>query len=402
MSNGREVAVPAALDAAVNMRDPDNPHTPSAMERWAVDAREAFLVAQSLSESSFVPASLRNRPNDVAMAIIAGNEMGLTPLAALRSIDVIQGTPALRAHTMRALLQSQGHSIQVVEADDEHVVMRGKRKGESEWQVVTWDIPRATLMGLAGKAEWRRQPRTMMIARATSELARLIAADALLAMPYAFEEISDEPAQGNLTAADVAGQGRPPGWGPESPHDVNGTAQQAAVKAAVGGDAPEVRSPSPQMMTKIKLLAKDLGMTDTKVGGEHRDEYLAALSAIACRDVTSQKDLTWTEARWVIDAWSAKVASMPSPPPRSDIEQDVHDGLDRQAQDEPDERASLLSRIYGGANARGISTVAVTRALEDKFAQPPDDLTVEQLQEFLTAAALGKVTFAEPEPEDGP
>ncbi|MBQ1118547.1 hypothetical protein, partial [Streptomyces sp. C3-3] len=61
--------------------------------------------------------------------------------------------------------------------------------GAETWQAVTWDIPRAQRLGLLGKDQWKKQPKTMLIARATGELCRLIASDALHGLPYAAEEV---------------------------------------------------------------------------------------------------------------------------------------------------------------------------------------------------------------------
>jgi hypothetical protein len=90
---------------------------------------------------------------------------------------------------MRGLLQSKGHEIELVESDDNHCIMRGRRKGADEWQTVVWDIPRAQRLGLLGKDQWKKQPKTMLINRATGEICRLVAADALHGMPYAAEEL---------------------------------------------------------------------------------------------------------------------------------------------------------------------------------------------------------------------
>jgi hypothetical protein len=70
--------------------------------------------------------------------------------------------------------------------------MKGRRKGDEEWQWATWTIERAKKLGLTGKSEWQKQPQTMLIARATGEICRLIAADVLYAMPYAAEELGDD------------------------------------------------------------------------------------------------------------------------------------------------------------------------------------------------------------------
>lgn len=177
---------------------------------WAFEAKQAHLIAQSLANTSFVPASMRGKTSDITGAILAGRELGMKPIAALRSIDIIQGTPALRAVTMRALVQSRGHSIQLTESTDERCVMRGRRQGEEDWQEVEWTIERAGRMGLTAKQQWKIQPKTMLVARATSELSRLIAADVILAMPYTAEELEIDTAP-RITLAEISvdSSGRP-------------------------------------------------------------------------------------------------------------------------------------------------------------------------------------------------
>jgi hypothetical protein len=161
----------------------------TALVAWAQEADLAYQMAQKLANTSFVPATMRGKPGDITAAILAGSELGLKPMATLKSIDVIQGTPALRAHAMRAVVQQQGHDIELVESDDKHCVMRGRRKGSDTWQTVTWTIQRAAQMKLTEKAEWKKQPQNMLVARATGELCRLIASDALHGMPYVSEEL---------------------------------------------------------------------------------------------------------------------------------------------------------------------------------------------------------------------
>jgi hypothetical protein len=184
-----ELAIPEPNNQLETQQQPEQPMDSELMQ-WVQDARQAALVAQSLAKTSFVPASLRGKPEDITAAILAGQELGLKPMATLKSIDVIQGTPALRAHAMRAIVQSHGHDIELVESTPELCRMRGRRKGSDNWQPVTWNLERAALMQLTGKAEWKKQPQTMLIARATGELCRLIASDVLHGMPYAAEELA--------------------------------------------------------------------------------------------------------------------------------------------------------------------------------------------------------------------
>lgn len=187
------------------MTDPTAPLDPEVLPAnelalWAYEARQAHSIAQSLANTSFVPVAMRHNIGDITGAILAGRELGMKPIAAVRSIDIIQGTPSLRAITMRALVQSRGHEIEVVESTDDRCIMRGRRAGSEGWQTVEWDIERARLMGLTGKQQWKIQPRAMLVARATSEIARLIAADVILAMPYTTEELDlDRPAVAQIS-----------------------------------------------------------------------------------------------------------------------------------------------------------------------------------------------------------
>jgi hypothetical protein len=161
----------------------------TALMTWAQEADLAYRMAEKLAATSFVPQSLRGKPGDIAAAILAGSELGLKPMATLKSIDIIQGTPALRAHAMRAIVQQQGHEIELVESTDVRCVMRGRRKDSETWQTVEWTVDRARLMGLLGKDQWKKNPKGMLVARATGELSRLIASDALHGMAYVSEEL---------------------------------------------------------------------------------------------------------------------------------------------------------------------------------------------------------------------
>lgn len=206
----------------------------SALVLWAYEAQQAHQIAISLAKTSFVPASLRGKPADITAAILAGQELGLRPMASLRSMDVIQGTPALRAHAMRGLVQSHGHRVWLVEQTPERVVMRGQRRnglGFDPEQESVWTIERAQQLGLTGKDQWKKQPATMLTARATGEICRLVAADVLYAMPYAIEELHESP-----------------------PSDSTGPAPQRVTAAEIMG-AP-VEEPSPQAEPPAAPAAK--------------------------------------------------------------------------------------------------------------------------------------------------
>jgi hypothetical protein len=180
------------------------PSTPHDLIAWAEQVRAASEIASAFWGSAFIPAQLivylpgKERQVDheatianATAAIVTGFAVGFDPLASLRSVDVIQGTPAFRAVALRAVAQSHGHETWIVESNSTRCVMSGKRKGSAHTETVTWDLDRAAKMGLAGKDQWRKQPGAMLVARATAEVVRLIAADAILGVPYAAEELGD-------------------------------------------------------------------------------------------------------------------------------------------------------------------------------------------------------------------
>lgn len=159
--------------------------------RFARDLQIAYSFARSLVTTPFVPQQYQGNPGHAAAAIMTARGVGISdPMTALRSLDVIQGTPAFRANTLRALVQRDGHEIWVEEANSQRVIMRGRRRGEDRVQESMWDMDRAKAMGLTGKDNWKKQPQAMLTARATSELSRLIAADTIAGL-YSVEELAD-------------------------------------------------------------------------------------------------------------------------------------------------------------------------------------------------------------------
>lgn len=159
--------------------------------RFVRDLKLAYQAATMLVGTSFVPASYNGKPTEAAAAIVTGQGLGLDPLASLRSMDVIQGTPAFRAITIRAVVQSHGHEIWVEESTQQRAIVKGRRRGDANVVTSMWDMDRARRLNLTGKTNWKAQPEAMLIARATAEVGRLIAADALLGMAYSIEELED-------------------------------------------------------------------------------------------------------------------------------------------------------------------------------------------------------------------
>lgn len=183
-----ETYEPAATEVAQASTEPvlEGP-----LALWASEARQAYSIAVSIAKTSFVPDHFSGKPHEVTAAILAGKELGLEPMSALRSITVIKGTPAMTANAMRGLVQSRGHEVWVESESSTRAVVKARRAGSDREHTSEWTIDRAKGMNLADRDNWRKQPQAMLVARATSEVCRRVAADALIGMPYSAEELAD-------------------------------------------------------------------------------------------------------------------------------------------------------------------------------------------------------------------
>ena len=300
---------------------PQNMHAElAALAVFADTARAVHGIAQSLAPTAFVPTSMRNKPEEVTGAILAGAELGLSPMAALASIDLIEGRPAVRANTMRGLLLAAGGEIEVVEANDTRVIMRARLRPNRPWQEVTWTLDRAKKMGLATKSNWQKMPQAMMVARATSELVRLVAAHLLIGMPYSTEELGDEPMPEAPATAPAARNERRTmqraGDWKEVGHTDGGTpvyvapvgtpapAPQPEPEGRVigrGEPAKEIEAPPAPDGDKVTDTTRKAIMAGfNELGIRARDARLARVGEVVGRDIPSVNVLTEAEARQVV------------------------------------------------------------------------------------------------------
>jgi hypothetical protein len=136
-------------------------------------------LASKIAGTDFVPEAMRGKPAVVAAAILYGRELGMEPMTALRSINVVKGKPSLSSEAMRALVLAAGHDIRIAEMTATRCVIEGRRRGQDEPTRVAYSMDDAKRAGLAGQAQYTKMPRQMLTARATAELCRLIFADVI-------------------------------------------------------------------------------------------------------------------------------------------------------------------------------------------------------------------------------
>lgn len=152
-------------------------------------AEVSWKVAQKIANTPFVPTAFRGKPESVYAAVLYGEELGLGPMQSLTQIHVIEGKPSLAPEGMRGLVLKAGHRIDVKQATNDKVVLYGKRADSGSEATVEWTMKDAQLAGLAGRGAWKTYPRAMLMARATSELCRMLFADIIAGLSYTPEEV---------------------------------------------------------------------------------------------------------------------------------------------------------------------------------------------------------------------
>jgi hypothetical protein len=275
---------------------PDQQPTPGVdLELWARQATGAAVYAERVCSTSMVPAAYRGKPAEATAAILAGAELGFSPMASLRAFDNIQGVPAPKAMTLRAVVQAAGHQVEIVESTADRAVVRGRRNAMSGWATSTWDVERASqLPQYTSNPNYRTNRAAMLVARATAEVCRWIAADAIMGMPYAAEELDNIPA---ATAAPVARRltmadldDTPPE--PDTIHvdgvGMVGTDQHAHMHAlwaelGYGGDANRDR----RLDRTAKILGLERLASSKDLTREQADQVIAALRERKARTATT-------------------------------------------------------------------------------------------------------------------
>jgi hypothetical protein len=150
---------------------------------------QTWKLANRVHQTPFVPRAMQGKPEHVLACVLYGNELGLGPMQALNSIHVIEGRAAASPELMRALVNKAGHRIDVLENTNDVCVMKGTRHDTGAEATVRWSINDAKNANLTGKDNWKKYPRAMLTARATSELCRLLFPDVIAGLSYTAEEV---------------------------------------------------------------------------------------------------------------------------------------------------------------------------------------------------------------------
>lgn len=168
----------------------------------------AVAYAKELSGSLLLPGNYRKQPANVLWALEMGRTLGITTMAAITGIHVIEGKPSPSPALMTALIRKAGHKVRikldreamtatatVIRADDPDFVFEA-----------VWNLDRAVAAELCTivdgktyardskgkKLPWEKYPHAMLKWRALSEVCRDAAEDCLFGLHYTPEELGVE------------------------------------------------------------------------------------------------------------------------------------------------------------------------------------------------------------------
>ena len=177
-----------------------NPVTDS----WAEMLPQVAELARAICTTQFVPEALRNNVAGTTAAILYNREIGLPPMTGLNAVHVIKGKVGISAEMMRAKVLEAGHELWFEETNTSYCIISGRRKGSDRVTTVKYSETDAKTAGLFTNDNYKKNPRRMYQARATSELCALVFADVIRGM-VSSEELEAEAEAGDSIAVPAEG-----------------------------------------------------------------------------------------------------------------------------------------------------------------------------------------------------
>lgn len=156
-----------------------------------LDDMARFCLA--VSKSRLAPKGFET-PEAIMVAIMHGQEIGLSPMQALQSICVINGRPSIWGDAALAIVKARPDCEDVIETTDGTTAKCEVRRRGKATVIRTFSDADAKLAGLIGKSgPWSQYPARMRQLRARGFALRDSFPDALRGIGIA-EEVRDIPA----------------------------------------------------------------------------------------------------------------------------------------------------------------------------------------------------------------
>jgi hypothetical protein len=188
MSEGTNLPAVQQQSATVSIGARPEPMVPTNLEG-------VWRLSELIAASGMAPRDMK-QPEQIAVAIMHGMEVGLTPMAALQSIAVVNGRPTVWGDGAIGLVRASGLLEDFEEGlngegDKRVAYCKVKRKGEKKVLERTFSWEDAKKAGLTTKTgTWQQYPNRMLIMRARAFALRDQFADVLRGLSIR-EEMED-------------------------------------------------------------------------------------------------------------------------------------------------------------------------------------------------------------------
>jgi hypothetical protein len=166
------------------------------------DLDQAWRYAAMVVKAGLAPSSYDNDPQKVVIGILAGLELGVAPMQALKGIAIINNRPSVWGDLAVALIQSKGavsnseQSYTGKPGEDDYtanyLIWRKGQENPYEGHFSIGNAKRAQLWGNAKKRPWIEYPERMLMMRARAFALRDGFSDCLCGLAIA-EEAQDMP-----------------------------------------------------------------------------------------------------------------------------------------------------------------------------------------------------------------
>jgi hypothetical protein len=260
--------------------------------------------AQLLADADLLPRQFVNKPANVLYAVEYGRTLGITPIAAITGIHVIEGKPSASAGLIGGLVRQAGHKLRVKSDGKSWATAQIVRADDPDFTYeCTWDLERAAQASLCeiknnkpwardrnGKpTAWEKYPAAMLKARAITEVARDACEDVLFGLHYTPEELGaivnqdGEPVEAEVQQLRRVEPGQPDQWATPAETVRAGTADVPAESLTPAGrDYLHEAHAAPDAAT-VRLIWQDAKAEDA------RPEYLAQIAEVGKQKATAEQ-----------------------------------------------------------------------------------------------------------------
>jgi len=141
--------------------------------------------------------------------ILAGKELGLTPIEAMNSLYIVNDKIAVLAATIASRIKKSAkydYKINKLDETECSITFLLVNNGETkELGISVFTIKDAAKAGIVNKDNWKNYPRNMLFARAISNGARWYCPDSLSSF-HSVEELEEAPKEEKTISIDAQGE----------------------------------------------------------------------------------------------------------------------------------------------------------------------------------------------------